>query len=72
MINPLSKLWCKRFLQVALLLSITLAVSERFKTDSWDIDLLGIVLWALLIAVFVASLSSYWAYKKRCKLVYKD
>ncbi len=72
MINPLSKLWCKRFLQVAFLLSITLAVSERFKTGSWDIDVLGVVLWALLIAVFVASLSSYWAYKKRCKLVYKD
>lgn len=68
----LTKFWIKRFLQFTVILAIVLAISEYIKAGSWDVDIQGIAIWSISIGLFVATVSSIWAYKKKCKLAYKD
>ncbi len=68
----LVKFWMMRFLQILLFVSVVLTIKEYFYSKSFVDNLMTILVWSGLSASFIATLNTYWAYKKRCKLVYKD
>lgn len=65
----LATLWLKRFVQTLIVIGIILSTAELASGEAFDFTSVGV--WSVIASVVAASVSTYWAYKKRCKMVYK-
>jgi len=70
MLKTLTIFWCKRFIQIAVIVAVILFVVEYFKTQVMSASALEVLFWSWLAGVVGASTSTYWAYKKHCKMAF--
>ena len=68
----LVKFWIKRFLQVFVGTAIFLGLMQFIESGSEIFRLDYVLTWSFITGVLASSISSYWAYKKKCKVVYKE
>ncbi|RZL40397.1 MAG: hypothetical protein EOP35_01010 [Rubrivivax sp.] len=68
----LLKFWLLRFLQVFLSAGATLVLVEWLRHGLDGTAYASVAGWAGLSALLAASVSAWWAYKRQCRLVFKD
>ena len=67
-----ARFWFVRFVQVFMLAFAVLAAVEIRQRGLQSASYDSALAWALLAAVFTASISAWWAYQRQCKVVFKD
>lgn len=68
----LVRFWLLRFVQVFLLAAALLGAVEWLQRRDTGFGYASVATWAALSALATASLSAWWAYKRQCKMVFKD
>ncbi|KQV95602.1 hypothetical protein ASC91_25195 [Pelomonas sp. Root1237] len=68
----LAKFWLLRFLQVFVLACAVLGGIEALQHGGQEASYRSVLTWAALTALMTATVSAWWAYKRQCKLVFKD
>ena len=72
MTKILAKFWALRFMQVFALAGAVLGGLELLQRGSQQASYGSVLAWAALTALLTATVSAWWAYKRQCKLVFKD
>lgn len=68
----LVRFWFVRFVQVFMLAFAVLAGIEILQRGTQNASYNSVLVWAALSGLFTASISAWWAYKKQCRVVFKD
>jgi hypothetical protein len=68
----LVKFWWLRFAQVLVLAGTALGLLEWLQRGTAGFSWPSVLGWAALTALLTASVSAHWAWKRQCKLVFKD
>ena len=72
MAKILAKFWVLRFVQVFVLAGAVLGGIELLQRGGQQASYRSVLAWAALTALLTATVSAWWAYKRQCKLVFKD
>ena len=72
MIKILAKFWLVRFSQVFLLACAVLGGIELLQRAGEEASYRSVLAWAALTALLTATVSAWWAWKRQCRLVFKD
>ncbi len=72
MLKILVKFWLLRFAQVFVLAGAALGLVEWLQRGTAGFGWGSVLGWAALAALLTASVSAHWAWKRQCKLVFKD
>jgi hypothetical protein len=72
MVAILVRFWFVRFVQVFMLAFAVLAGIEIMQRGLQHASYSAVLAWAALSALFTASISAWWAYKKQCRVVFKE
>ena len=72
MAKILVRFWLLRFAQIFLGAAVLLGVIEWLQHRNAAFAYASVAAWAGLSALAAASVSAWWAYKRQCKLVFKD
>ncbi|MFG6415703.1 hypothetical protein ACG02S_17560 [Roseateles sp. DC23W] len=72
MTTLLVKFWMLRFVQSFLGAGAALALFEWPQQRGAGFDGVSVVAWAALTALLTASVSAWWAYKRQCRVVFKQ
>jgi hypothetical protein len=68
----LVRFWIVRFVQTFVVAFAVLAGIELLQRGVHDASYPSVLAWAALAALLTASVSAWWAYKKQCRVVFKD
>lgn len=71
MANILIRFWLHRFATVFFVAIIFLGVVEWLAKRPTGMDWISVVAWSATAAVFSSSLSTWWAWKRQCRMVFK-
>lgn len=72
MTKILARFWVLRFMQVFALACAVLGGLEVLQRGWQQASFCSVLAWAVLTALLTATVSAWWAYKRQCKLVFKD
>lgn len=72
MVKILVKFWLLRFAQVFVLAGASLGLVEWLRRGTAPFGGASVLGWAALAALLAASISAHWAWKRRCRQVFKD
>lgn len=70
MTKILVKFWLLRFGQVLVLAGASLGLLEWLQRGTAGFSWPSVLGWAALTALLTASVSTHWAWKRQCKLVF--
>jgi hypothetical protein len=68
----LARFWIVRFGQVFALACVVLGGIELLQRGGEQASFRSVLVWAALSALLTATISAWWAYKRQCRLVFKD
>lgn len=68
----LVRFWVRRFALVFALACVGLSAVELLQQSIQNFSYRSVLGWSSLTALVAASVSAYWAYKRQCRLVFKD
>lgn len=68
----LLKFAIKRFMQGSIGAAMIIAASQSIEFGIENINYGYILTWSFITGLLLTSVASFYAYRKRCKLVYKD
>lgn len=68
----LVKFWLLRFAQVFVGAGAALGLLEFLQRGAAGFSWPSVLGWAALAALLAASVAAHWAWKRQCKLVFKD
>lgn len=72
MAKILARFWVVRFVQVFALAGALLGGIEALQRGLQQGSYMSVLAWAVLTALLTATVSAWWAYKRHCRLVFKD
>ncbi|HEY5809496.1 MAG TPA: hypothetical protein VIT67_16090 [Povalibacter sp.] len=64
--------WLQRFALVFVIACAGLSVVELSQQSAQAFSYRSVLGWSALAALITASVSAYWAYKRQCRLVFKN
>ncbi|RZJ06848.1 MAG: hypothetical protein EOP39_18010 [Rubrivivax sp.] len=68
----LVRFWIVRFVQTFVGAFAVLAAVELMQRGVANASYPSVLTWAALAALLTASVSTWWGYKKQCRVVFKD
>ena len=72
MTNILVKFWLLRFGQVFVLAGVALGGIELLQRGVEAASWRSVLVWAALAGLLTASVSARWAWKRHCRMAFKD
>ena len=72
MAKILARFWVLRFMQVFVGGCAVLGGVELLQQGWQQASYRSVLAWAALAALLTATVSAWWAYKRQCRLVFKD